>query len=557
LNVHVTIPSGFQAIVAVLHNSPAWHTLAAATTAPGPKPGSAVDPLLTLLAELGFVLVLAIALGNAAQRLRLPAIVGQLLAGVILGPTVLGRVLHTPQTSLFPLSNPTVGVVRTDFLQVGLLVFIFLVGLEIDPTTVRKRLRTIVPSSLLGLTIPFAVGFACVKLFPGLWYSSRVHTPGAVAWVVGVALSISALPVIAAILKDLGLIRTEIGAIIISAAVIDDLCGWVAFAAIAAAFAGGHASVWQTTLIVFAAFAAALVLGRRIGLFADSWIARHADEVTLLLGVALSITLLLSAIMQKVGAHAFFGALIVGALLSGVRKDVFAPIEQFVRSFFAPLYFGAVGLSIDFAGNFDLKLVVVVFLIACLGKVAGVVAGARLAGSSMRESMAIAFGMNARGSVEILLATLALTAGLVDAHVFEAIVIMAVATSLLAGATIPRILNVERPADLVKSALPVLQRLDAEGRPVEEIEIGPRLTIGRDLANRMAVPDDELLGREHAVIRAVNSHFRIEDLGSVNGSLVWRTLHWQPVVLEDLHDGDIIVMGSTVCRISHGAPSGR
>ena len=530
-----------------------WITSAKIAVVVAAKKPVVADPLLTVLAELGFVLILAIILGRVAQHFRLPAIAGQLLAGVILGPTVLGRVLHGSETSLFPVAPSNAGLVRTDFLQVGLLVFVFLVGLEVDPRTIQRRLRTIVPASLLGVAVPFVVGFACVKAFPALWHSSAVLHPDALPWVVGVALSITALPVIAAILKDLGLIRTDIGSIILSAAVLDDLIGWVAFAAIAASFAGGHSSIWQTILIVFAAFAVAMALGGRVGMWADNWIGRHSAEVTLGLGIALSFTLLLSAVMQKVGAHAFFGALILGAALSGVRKDVFAPIEQFVRSFFAPLYFGAVGLTIDFASNFDLPLVVVVILIACVGKLVGVTLGARIAGCSLRDSLAIASGMNARGSVEILLATLALTVGLIDPHVFEALVIMSIVTSMLAGASLPRILNTQRPGDLVKSSAPVVQRLDAEGKLVDEIQIGPRLTIGRDLSNRLAVPDDALMGREHAVVRPVNSHMRIEDLGSVNGTLVWRTAHWQPVALEDLHDGDIIVLGSTVLRFSQGA----
>jgi len=272
-----------------------------------------------------------------------------------------------------------------------------------------------------------------------------------------------------------------------------------------------------------------------------------------MVGLALAATLLLSALMQGVGAHAFFGALIVGVMLSGVNKEYFEPVERFVQSFFAPLYFGAIGVSLDFISNFNLPLVVVVFLIASVGKLVGGFLGARMGGSPPRDSLAIASGLNARGSVEILLGTLALQVKLIDPHVFVAIVIMAVATSVTAGVTLPRILRIKRPANLVKSSIPVLQRLDGGGKPVEEIEIGPRLTIGRDFSNRLALPDDELLSREHAIIRRVRDHFRIEDLGSTNGTLIWRVMHWQPVGLENLDDGDIIVLGSNVFRFSQGA----
>jgi pSer/pThr/pTyr-binding forkhead associated (FHA) protein len=112
---------------------------------------------------------------------------------------------------------------------------------------------------------------------------------------------------------------------------------------------------------------------------------------------------------------------------------------------------------------------------------------------------------------------------------------------------------VTRPAKLVKARVPVLQRLDRYGRPAEEIEIGPRLTIGRDSSNGLALPDDELASREHALIRRVDGRFRIEDLGSKNGTLIWRDTNWQEVELDDLEDGDIFVIGQNAFRFSRGA----
>ena len=525
-----------------------------AVPATGALPATLPDPIVRLIAELGVLLVVSILLGDLAQRLRLPAIVGWLVAGTLLGQTVLARLAPHFYSSLFP-NDPVLKDVRADFLQIGLLIFVFLVGLEVDPETIRRRVRTILPVSFLGLIIPFVLGFACVKLVPQLWPTAGVTHKDALPFVVGVALSISALPVIAAILKDLGLVRTDVGAIILSAAVLNDVCGWVAFAAIAATYAGMGGSLVETVLVVVGAFVTALTVGRRAGTSIGDWVGRHRASVPVMVGLALAATLLLSALMQSVGAHAFFGALLVGVMLSGVNKEYFAPVEHFVRSFFAPLYFGAIGLGLDFIANFDLPLVLVVFLIACVGKLVGGTLGARLGGRPPRESFAIASGLNARGSVEILLGTLALQVKLIDPQVFVAIVIMAVATSVLAGASLPRILQIRRPANLVKSASPVLQRLDADGRPLEEIEVGPRLTIGRDFSNRLAYPDDGLLSREHAIIRPVRDHFRIEDLGSTNGTLIWRLMHWQPVALETLDDGDIIVLGSNVFRFSRGSSS--
>jgi hypothetical protein len=257
--------------------------------------------------------------------------------------------------------------------------------------------------------------------------------------------------------------------------------------------------------------------------------------------------------MEGVGAHAFFGALITGLAFSSANPRFLEPIERVVRSFFAPLYFGAVGLSVNFVTNFDVVLVLVVFLIACAGKLIGATFGARLGGSTLRESLAIASGMNARGAIEIILATVMLSAGLITNRIFVAVVVMALATSVLAGYLLQAILRLKRPAKLVKATVPVLQRLDPFGRPVEEIEIGPRLTIGRDWSNRLALPEDELVSREHALIRGVDGRFRIEDLGSKNGTLIWRDTRWQEVELDDVTDGDMIVIGKNVFRFSRGA----
>jgi FHA domain len=164
--------------------------------------------------------------------------------------------------------------------------------------------------------------------------------------------------------------------------------------------------------------------------------------------------------------------------------------------------------------------------------------------------------MNARGAIEIILATVMLSAGLITNRIFVAVVVMALATSVLAGYLLQAILHVKRLAKLVKARVPVLQRLDPYGRPVEEIEIGARLTIGRDWSNRLALPDDELVSREHALIRRVDGHFRIEDLESRNGTLIWRDTRWEEVDLDDVGEGDMLVIGKNVFRFSQGARAG-
>jgi Kef-type K+ transport system membrane component KefB len=415
--------------------------------------GQALDPFVLLAAQLGVLLVAAVALGQLAARLGLPPIVGELVAGVLLGPTVLGRLWPGLTALLFPVADATASA-RADFLKVGLLLFLLVVGLEIKPELVGARWRTIAPTSLLGLVVPFGVGYLAVVALPELWGAASP----ALAPTVGIALAISALPVIARIMADLGLLRSEVGRIVIASAVIDDLLGWVGFAALAAAFAGRAAPQppLETLLIVLAAFAAALLLGRALGASrlvpsttdaparpdtAAAGAPGPSSESSLPLAVVLAATLLAAAFMEGIGVHASLGALLVGLTVSGMETSLFDPVRRLVHSFFAPLYFGAVGLGLDLATHFDATLVAAVFLIACLGKLVGASLGARLGGLAWREALAVGAGMNARGAVGLLLASLAREVGLVDDRVFVALIVMALATSLLAGALLPRILR--------------------------------------------------------------------------------------------------------------------
>src|SRR5918911_191060 len=254
--------------------------------------------LLLLMAQLGLVLIVAMILGRLAERLRLPPIVGQLMAGVVLGPTLFGTVLPHQYAILFPPHNKQLTAERTDFVEVGLMLFILFVGFEINVGTLRERVRVIAPVSIGSIIVPFALGFASVLLLPQVYgHAPSGGKPLALPFIIGVALSISALPVIAAIISDLGLLRTEVGQIILSSAVVNDLYGWLGFAAVTAAFTSsgkGTTPLWVVVLIVLAGFALALTVSRKVGSGVTRWLERYARHVVLALGVIIAIVLLAS-----------------------------------------------------------------------------------------------------------------------------------------------------------------------------------------------------------------------------------------------------------------------
>lgn len=291
-----------------------------------------------------------------------------------------------------------------------------------------------------------------VVLFPDLW---KDHFHGKTlffAMFMGTALSISALPVIARTLMDLNLMKTDMGMIITGAATIDDLVGWSLFAFILSNFA--HESVmnlppYMTFILVFLLFTFMLTIGRFLAQRAHTLFKSHLPWPGSFLGITTVLILLAAACSELIGIHAVFGAFLVGLAFSQnleKRDEAHEMIYQFVMYLFAPLYFVSIGLRANFVESFDLVLVLVVLIVACLGKVLGVTFGLVISKMPLRQSAAIGFAMNARGAMEMILATIAKDAGLIDDRIFVALIITALVTSMLSGPIMSR-LSVSNPSE--------------------------------------------------------------------------------------------------------------
>jgi Kef-type K+ transport system membrane component KefB len=411
--------------------------------------------MMIFFLEIAVMLFTALLCGQLARKLRLPAVLGELAGGIILGPTVWGWLSPGSHGWLFPASG-AVFPGRDGLIQICMLFFLFAVGLEINLGLVKERRRNIAWTSLMSIAIPFALGFGLVILFPGLW-ESQIHG-GLVlfALFMGTALSISALPVIARILMDLDLINTDTGAIIMGSATVNDLIGWSLFALVLSSYDMSTLNLppYLTIILVILLFAVMLTVGRSIGRKAVPWFKSHLPWPGGFLGIAAVLMLLLAAFAEAVGIHAVFGAFLVGVALSqspGKRDEAHEMIYQFVMYFFAPLYFVSIGLRADFIASFDPLLVTIVLLIACVGKISGATLGARISGLPVRQSAAIGFALNARGAMEMILATVARDAGLINDRIFVALIVMALVTSLISGPAIDR-LTAARP---VKPSAPI------------------------------------------------------------------------------------------------------
>jgi Kef-type K+ transport system membrane component KefB/mannitol/fructose-specific phosphotransferase system IIA component (Ntr-type) len=337
------------------------------------------------------------------------------------------------------------------YTTVSVVLLLVVAGLEVDISIVKRRGRSALMVAILGMIVPLLGGVLLGFLVPS---SLLVHPEQRLLFVLfmGVALSISALPVIAKTLLDLGLFKTDIGLLVMTAAMVNDLVGWIAFSILLGPMRGGTVELTKlaTTIVLAIAFVAlCLVVGRRL---VDRLLAQLELQAEVAPGRILSIVavvaMLGAAATQAIGIHAVLGGFIVGVTIGDsprLRERTRQTIQQFVTNVFAPVFFASVALRVDFLSNFDAALCLTVFVIASAAKVVGCSVGARISGINWRESLAIGFGLNARGAMEIILALLARDAGLINDRVFVALVTMAIGTSLLAGPAMKHLLYAARP----------------------------------------------------------------------------------------------------------------
>lgn len=402
---------------------------------------------------LGVLLMTARVLGEMARRYNQPAVLGELLAGVVLGPTLFGAIAPQASTWLFP-TEGAFPIALKAITTVGIALFLLVAGLEVDLTIVRRQGRSCAIISLLGVLVPFGVGFAAGTIAPEFLGSANEY-PLAFALFLGTALAISALPVIARTLMDIGIYKSDFGMVVIGAAVVDDIMGWMLFAVLLSLIGGGanHPFGVGTTVVLVVVFAAAMMtVGRWLVNRALPFVQAYSEWPGGVLAVAAAMTFLIGGFTEWLGVHAIFGAFLFGIALGDsphMREKTRTIIEQFVGSIFAPLFFASLGLKVNFAANFDPLLVGVIVAIACASKLVGCTLGARLASYPFRDALAVGFAMNARGAMGTVLALLALEAGLIDERAFVALVVMALVTSMMAGPAIQKLLTRERAVRFV------------------------------------------------------------------------------------------------------------
>jgi len=394
---------------------------------------------VSFLLQIALLLTFAAMLGGLAKKLHQPAVLGEILGGITLGPTVFGTLAPGIQSEIFPGAGENAEILHA-VAYLGLIAFVFVAGLEVDLSSMKQQRKSTLLTSILGILLPFFLGFGMVMLLPAFWGTAQGDIR-IFALFMGTALSISALPVIARILMDLDLMKEKLGMIIIGAATCDDIVGWSLFALILSSIDNG--------------IGLAVNLGMTVGLFGLTafiiYLTTNSDRsrqmpsfwgwIVDLIAVSMLVASIASEFM---GAHGIFGAFLAGVILSQrqARRDLILKAAYGpVMTILAPVYFASIGLKADFAGDFVLSIVLLVFLAACAGKIIGASLGAWLGGIGGRDALAVGFGLNARGAMEIVLASAALDYGLINKQIFVALVIMALATTMIGGTMIQRLIT--------------------------------------------------------------------------------------------------------------------
>ena len=400
------------------------------------QPQLQVSVVSTLLVQVMLVLGLSRLMGSVATRLRQPKVVGEMIAGIMLGPSLFGWLAPGFAAAIFP---PSSIALLNVLAQIGVIFFLFLIGLELSPKLIRDRGHAAIVISHVSIIAPFLLGAAlALFLYPRVFNDTPQMRFTAVALFMGAAMSITAFPVLARILTERDLLKTKVGAVAITCAAVDDVSAWcmLAFVVAVGRAEGLQAGLWTAGLslvyILLMIFAVRPVLKRLETIYE-----RHATSAQTIFAVVLVLTLLSAAVTELIGIHAMFGAFLMGAIMPKDAKFVrliTTRLEDFTVIFLLPIFFAFAGLKtqiglIDNAYLFGLTGLIV--LVACVGKFGGSTLAARVTGLGWRESSAIGILMNTRGLVELVILTIGLQIGVITDAVYAMMVIMALVTTAM------------------------------------------------------------------------------------------------------------------------------
>jgi len=412
------------------------------------KPKGHESALLHLLLALLIVVGAAQLVGQLFRRIGQPPVIGEMFAGIFLGPSLLGRLAPEASSFLLPASvTPHLRAIA----QVGVVLYMFLVGLELDVRQLRQRAGAALAISASGIAVPLVLG----SMFAGYLYT-RVAPAGVPAFLFGaffcVALSVTAFPVLARIVNERGLDGTTMGVLALTCAAADDIAAWCLLSVVVS-FAQADATAGLITVVCAAAYVAVMLIGVR-PLFMR--LVRREEQAESLsrstLGVLVGALLVSALITEWIGIHALFGSFLVGALVpseSKLAQRTTEKLEDIVSVLFLPVFFAFTGLRTQLSlvsGAEGWMLCGLIVLLAFLGKAGGVSLAARLSGVPWRMSLGLGALMNTRGLMELIVLNVGLDLGIISPALFAMMVVMALVTTCSAGPMLSLIGEAREPA---------------------------------------------------------------------------------------------------------------
>ncbi len=406
--------------------------------------------LLYLLLDLAIIIVAARACGAIAKRLGQPAVIGEVIAGILLGPTLLGRLFPGLPAIIFPPEVPLKQIA-----DLGLVFFMFLVGLELNAGLIRKQAGKSITISLLGIALPFILGILLgFQLLPvnnsGTFISGTTHPPEPLTFAIfmGAAMCITAFPILARILVESGLYKAPVGITTLCAAAVDDVIAWILLAVvIGIAKNGSLMGAWQGIILTIL-FAGLLftIVRRLLEMLAkryDSTGSLTVDQVAIIVaGVLLS-----AMFTEMIGIHAIFGAFLFGVAMprrSGMTQALTDKIEDFTSIVLLPVFFCVVGLRTNLLTLNSVSLLgwtLLILVVAIVGKFVGTGVAAWLTGSTKRDSLVIGTLMNTRGLAELVILSIGLQLGVLSDQTMAMMVIMALATTIMAAPIVNKLIS--------------------------------------------------------------------------------------------------------------------
>ena len=445
--------------------------------------------VLRFLIQFTLLFVVARVLADLMKRLGQATVIGELLAGIVLGPTLLGHAAPAVYRLLFP-ADPLSDHLLEALAWLGVILLLLYTGLETDLTILRGIGRAAVAVSMLGIVIPWVSGFVLGWEIPAHYLASQNHRL-IFALFMAIAMSISAVPVIAKILIDLDLMRRDLGLLILGAGLLDDTAGWLMLSLVAGLAARGTVDLRSLgsiaiAVVVFVGFC--YLIGARVVVRIMRWVddrglAEHAG-MSAMVGIAM----VCAITTQAIGIHAVFGAFIAGLMIgrsARLRRSDRTELEAATIGVFAPVFFAYSGLKVDLFALHGISVLLIVLVIAILGKLLGCTGGALLCRFRFREALATGVGMNARGGMEIIVALIGLSLGVLTREMYAIIIMVALVTSLM---TPP----------LLSWLLAGVERRPSEDRRLERERILARLPFTKEGAKLLVLAG----GGPHAQLSA-------------------------------------------------------